>query len=400
MNIFWFLKAGEDHFSVSATRMALKGERRLLALLATTVIVFVAWANWAELDQVTRASGTVIASSKTQLVQSQEGGVLSTLEVREGDRVAKGQVLVRLDKTQAETSFLESEAKQAALLAAIGRLRVEMFGGEFQFAPLLDSYPAFVANEMELYKRRQQALEQELSSLKQMVELARRELELNKPLQKMGDVSSAEIIRLERQLADAQAQITNVRNRFFRDAQTELNKLEEELASIDQQVAQRQNRLEQTLLVSPSDGIVKNISVTTEGGVIRPGEKILEIVPVDDALVIEAKVSPADIAFITVGDNASVKIDAYDYTVYGDLDGVLTYISADTLLEQQDGREEPFYRIQVTTQGRRFNGALKRELDILPGMTSTVEVKTGRSTVFSYITKPLIKTLSESLGER
>jgi len=207
-------------------------------------------------------------------------------------------------------------------------------------------------------------------------------------------------LRLERQLADLKAQETNTKNAFFKDAQEELGKFEEELASVEEVLNQRKDKLDQTVLYAPVNGIVKNISINTEGGVVRPGEEILQIVPVDDVLVVEAKVSPADIAFINRGLPATVKIDAYDYTIYGDLAGTLTYISADTLQEQRESDEEPYYRIQVRTENNRFSGDFGKALEILPGMTASVEVKTGSNTVLHYLTKPLVKTLAESLGER
>jgi len=265
---------------------------------------------------------------------------------------------------------------------------------------MLGAYPKFVANQKELFLKRQSALGEELEALVKMAQLVKDELLLNKPLLKTGDVSKTDILRLERQLADLESQKTNIRNKFFQDAQAELSKYEEELAGVEQQLAQRKNKLEQTTLYAPVNGIVKNISVNTEGGVIRPGEEILQIVPIDDALIIEAKVSPADIAFVRTGLPATVKIDAYDYTIYGDLTGTLTYLSADTLTEERQNGEDPYYRIQVRTENNRFSGDIAQALEILPGMTASVEIKTGSNTVLHYLTKPLTKTLAESLGER
>lgn len=400
MKIFWFLQSPDDHFQSSATRAEVSGSRRLLWLVMMVVGSFFGWAQWATIDQITRAPGEVIASSKTQVVQSQEGGILATLSVREGDRVKRGDVVAVLEKTQAESAYLESKAQKAGLLAAIARLRAEVLGIDLQFDPILDAYPTFVANQRALFQKRQSALDEEIQSLKDMERLIESELELNAPLVSSGDVSKADILRLDRQLAEVKANRTKLSNEYFRDSQAELNKLEEELASVEQQMNQRADKLEQTTLTAPVNGIVKNISVTTRGGVIRPGEEVMQIVPVDDRLIIEAKVTPTDIAFVQRDLPATVKIDAYDYTVYGDLEGRLTYISADTLREQTRSDQEPYYRIQVETDGRRFSGSLNKELEILPGMTAMVEIKTGSNTVLSYITKPLIKTLAESMGER
>jgi adhesin transport system membrane fusion protein len=233
-----------------------------------------------------------------------------------------------------------------------------------------------------------------------MAGLLKQELALNQPLLASGDVSRTDVLRLQRQLADLQSQITNKRNKYFQDAQAELGKVQEELAGVEQMLAQRKNQLEQTELRAPLRGVVKNVRITTRGGVIRPGEEVMQIVPLEDDLVIEAKVSPADIAFLKRGLDATVKIDAYDYTVYGDLPGTLTYISADTLNEDLKQNELPYYRVQVKAKGRQFSGRPNEVLEIQPGMTATVEIKTGSNTVLQYLAKPVVKTLSESLGER
>lgn len=369
-------------------------------LTLLTVAGFIAWAYWAKIDQITRAPGSVIASSKTQVIQSQEGGILERMMVKEGDRVERGDPVVYLERTQAESVYLESLAKQAALLATVSRLRSEVLDTSIEFPIELEGYPQFVSNQRELHVKRKSALTEELDALEKMGQLVRDELALNRPLLRTGDVSKTDILRLERQLADLESQQTNIRNKFFQEAQAELGKYEEELAAVKQQLAQRKDKLEQTTLYAPVNGIVKNIAVNTEGGVIRPGEEILQIVPIDDALVVEAKVSPADIAFVSTGLPATVKIDAYDYTIYGDLSGTLTYISADTLTEERQNGEEPYYRIQVRTDNNRFSGDIAKALEILPGMTASVEIKTGSNTVLHYLTKPLTKTLAESLGER
>ena len=400
MKLFWFLQGPDDYFSRGETRRSLRGPRWILFLMFLTVGAFLGWSQWAKIDQITRAPGEVIASSKTQVVQSQEGGILERLAVKEGDRVARGDIVAVLERTQVESAYLESMAKKAGLLATIARLRSEVFGTTLVFDPILEAYPGFVENQRQLFAKRQSSLNEEVGGMESVAALIKQELALNRPLLKTGDVSRADFLRLERQLAEMKSQITNVRNEYFRDAQSELNKLEEELASIEQQLKQREDKLKQTTLTAPVNGIVKNISIATEGGVIRPGEEIMQIVPVDDRLIIEAKVTPADIAFVQQGLPATVKIDAYDYTIYGDLDGRLTYISADTLREQTQSEQEPYYRIQVETEGRRFNGKFTKELEILPGMTAMVEIKTGTNTVLSYIIKPLVKTFSESLGER
>lgn len=366
----------------------------------TSVAVFLSWAWVAEIDQVTRAAGSVIASSRTQVIQSQEGGTLDELLVREGDIVERGQLLARLDKTRAEAAYLETRARAAGLAASVARLQAEVFSTYPNFPPEVVDYPQFRENQLALLAKRRDAIDEEIGALQAMAALVSEELAMNRPLLASGDVSRSEVLRLERQLAELRAQMTNKRNKYFQDAQAELNKAQEELAGVEQTLAQRKSMLDQTELRAPMHGVVKNIRITTLGGVIRPGEDIMQIVPLEDDLVIEARLEPADIAFVRQGLPATVKIDAYDYTIYGDLPGRLTYLSADTLREDLRQNEQPYYRILVRTEGRKFSGRPGADLDILPGMTATVEIRTGSSTVLQYLTKPVTKTLSEALGER
>ncbi len=264
----------------------------------------------------------------------------------------------------------------------------------------MKDYPEFLHNQRSLLSKRRAAINEDVAALQAILGLIRQELEMNRPLLASGDVSRTEVLRLERQAADVQAQITNRRNKYFQDAQAELGKAQEDLAAVEQTLAQRRNQLDQTELKAPMHGVVKNVRITTQGGVIRPGEEVMQIVPLEDDLVIEAKVTPADIAFIKTGLDATVKIDAYDYTIYGDLPGKLTYISADTLSEDLRQGEQPYYRVRVRSSGRRFSGRPEADLEIQPGMTALVELRTGSNTVLNYLTKPVVKTLSEALGER
>ncbi len=363
------------------------------------VAAFVAWAQWAEIDQITRSTGQVIASSRNQVIQTPEGGVIEELAVREGTSVKRGQVLVRFDKARTEAAYLETAAKVAALRAAVARLNAEVLDTEPVFPRELQAYPDFRANQLALYKRRQQALKAELGGLQQSLKLVNAELDLNLPLLKSGDVSRAEIIRLQRQVSDMEAQIVNRSNKFLQDAQTELAKAQEDLSGALQTLAQRHEQLSYMETRAPMDGVVRNVRLTTRGGVARPGEEIMQIVPMDDELIIEAKVRPADIAFVKPGLPASVKLDAYDYTIYGALAGEVRYISADTLGEEAKGNEPPYFRVQVKTSVSSLAKGRER-IEIQPGMTATVEIRTGKQTVWRYLTKPITKTLSESLGER
>ena len=360
-----------------------------------------AWAYVSEIDQVTRATGQVIASSRSQIIQASDGGVLIDLRVKEGVKVKQGDLLARLDSTKVKAAFLETEARCAGLQAQVARLRAEVLNQKPAFDPELKRrYADFVDNQTILYQRRREALDAEIRIYKESLDLVQRELEMNLPLLGAGDVSQTEILKLRRQASELQGQMTNRRNKYFQDTQAELAKAEEDLAGANQVLAQRKNQYEQTELFAPVDGVVKNVRITTKGGVVRAGEEVMQIVPLDDDLLVEAKLKPADIAFVKRGLPAQVKIDAYDYTIFGALNGTVTYISADTLDENLRQGEMPYYRVQVRTTGKSLKNRPEELMEIQPGMTATVEIKTGVNTVLKYITKPLVKTFSESFGER
>lgn len=362
--------------------------------------LFLTWAYYAEIDQITRAQGQIIPSSRTQIIQAPDGGVIEKLLVREGAEVDRGELLVRFDQTKAEASYREAEFKVAGLSATVARLRSEVFGGEPIFKPETLQFPEFRQNQTDLLRKRRESLESEIRAIERMKVLAQRELDMTKPLLKTGDVSMAEVLRLERLVAEQEGQVTNRTNKYQQDSQSELNKLEEELAGAKESLIQRKNLLDNTELRAPVNGTVKNVRVTTRGGVLRPGDELMQIVPVDDALIVEAKVKPSDVAFLKPDQDVVIKIDAYDYTIYGSLEGKLTYISADTLNEDVKQGEQAYYRVQVKTESPRFNRRPNENLQLQPGMTATIEIKTGGNTVLKYLLKPVIKTLNESLGER
>jgi len=400
VNLFWFLKSVNANSSDSRLHGELKQSRWVLRVTAIAFFSFLIWSYTSEIDQVARAPGVIIPSSKIQVIQSKDGGVLKALPVRAGDEVAAGQIIAQFDQTDAQADYQEALAKVAGLQASMSRLNAEIFGVEPNFPESTKAYPQFVKSQLALYVKRKAALQQEVAALEEILSLVREEISMNEPLLAQGDVSQTEILRLKRQEAEFVAEITNTRNKYFQDAQAEFNKTEEELESVRQALVQRKRQLRQKTLVAPVRGIVKNIRVTTEGGVIRPGEDVMEIVPIEDDFIIEAKLSPADIGFVSLGQSAAVKVDAFDYTVYGDLNGSLTYISADTLDEQSPQGNIPYYRIHVRTKGKNFTGKPNDDLQILPGMTATVEIRTGKNTVLNYLLKPIAKTLGESMGER
>jgi adhesin transport system membrane fusion protein len=401
MNPLWFFRSAEaSQNERQRLNEELRGSRWVLWAVFVALCSFFIWANFSEIDQITRAQGSVIPSSNVQLIQSKNGGVLKQLPVSVGDIVDQGQIVAQFEETTAEADYQEAKAQVAALSAAMSRLTAELFGASPEFSELANEFPHFVRSQKSLFDRRQSAKGDEIKNLDAILALVREEIEMNEPLLANGDVSKTEILRLQREEAELVAKRGKISNDYFQATQAEYNETEEEFERVSQLLIQRQIQLDGTTLNAPVKGIVKSIRLTTVGGVIRPGEDVLEIVPLEDDLMIEAKVAPQDIGFLRVGMDVSVKIDAYDYTIYGDLNGVLSYISADTLEENTQRGDVPFYRVHVRTQGRKFSGRPDAELQILPGMTATVEVKTGKNTVLSYLLKPIVKTLRESMGER
>jgi adhesin transport system membrane fusion protein len=373
----------------------------LTACCGLAVIGFIAWASWAQIDQITRAQGQVIASSRDQIIQAEELMTIDAVLVKEGAKVKRGQPLVRFERTRAEANYLESLSKERSLQAAVARLHAEVYGGAPMFPKEINDYPDIRASEKLLFQKRRAAVDDEVAAMTKSLQYVQDELDINLPLLASGDVSKAEVLKLQRQVADIQGQITNRRNKYLQDSQTDLSKALEDLAGVEQVVAQRKDQLDHTIILSPVDGIVRNVRITTPGGVARAGDEIMQIVPIDDQLIVEAKVKPKDIAFIKRGLPAKIKLDAYDYTIYGTLSGKVAYISADTLNDDsRPGTEQPYYRVQVETDGSDLARSGNRRIDVQPGMTSTVEIKTGSNTVLRYLTKPITKTVTESLGER
>lgn len=365
------------------------------------LVLLIVWSLWAELDQVSRAPGQVIPSGRVQLVQSNEGGVITDILVREGDIVEEGELLVRLDDVSIRAAVDEARGKVASLMSSMTRINAELFNRPLNFPEEVEDFPEFKANQTLLYRRRRQALSDQLSSLNDMLRLARQELAMNEPLVATGDISEAEFIRLQRGVVDIESQIVNVQNTYTQDLQTEYTMTEEELVSAREILAQRQESLRATELRAPTNGIVKNVRLTTIGGVLRASDEVLTIVPSGDTLIVEAKVSPADIAYVRKGQSASVKFDAYDSSIYGAAEGEVTYISPDTLTEQTGEGDLVYYRVYVSVDTSPMKSPNpSEEIEIQAGMTASTEILTGKNTVFNYILKPIRKTLEQSLTEK
>ena len=381
--------------NVSETRSSAVIWISLLAL-----ICFLVWASQAELEQITRAPGQIIASGRTQVIQASDGGVLQALLVKEGDTVERGQVLALLDRQKLRAAYQETRSRELALHATVARLNAEIVGNEPAFPADTEGYPQFRANQLALLQKRRASINEETASLRKLLELAQRELAMTAPLVSTGDVSQADVLKLERQVADLQAQITNRQNKYMQDTQADLSRAEEELAGVQQMLAQRADLLSRTELRAPMRGVVKNIRMTTIGGTLKPTEELMQIVPIENELLVEARIRPTDIAFIHTGQTASVKIDAYDYTLYGWLEGKVSYLSPDTLTEDLKQGEQAYYRLQVRADDKSFARNTKQAIQLQPGMTVTVEIKTGKNTVLRYLAKPIVKTMREAMVEK
>lgn len=368
--------------------------------LFVLIIPFISWANYAELEQISHATGNVIATTKTQEIQSANDGVIEDILVSEGQHVKKGDLLIRLEKSQYKAAYDSTIAKVAALQATLVRLRAEVYGNPLIFPAIVKEFPEFVSTQTELFHRRQLALNDEISAVNDSLVLVQHELDLNLPLVKSGDVGAAEVIKLKRQIADLKGQMLNKKNKYFQDSQAEMTKAEEELSTKEQELADKSVTLDRSVIVASMDAIVKNIVITTKGAKVKPGDVILELVPSGDELIVEAKLNPADISFVKVGQKAAVKLDAYDYSIYGIFNGKVKYISPDTLVEKTSQGDRYTFRVWISLDTKELMAKNGKTIEIAPGMTTQVDIVTGSRTVLSYLTKPITKTLSESFHER
>jgi adhesin transport system membrane fusion protein len=375
--------------------------RWTLRVLVLGLVALVAWAAVGKVDQVTRAQAQVVAPSRTQFVQSADGGVITQLHVKEGDTVHAGQLLATLQKERASAAVSDSQGKVAALRITLTRLQAEVYGKPLKFAPELLSYGEYIRNQTDLYTKRRQAIDDDLSALRSMLELAEKELRINQQLVASGDVSQAEVLRLERSVADVRAQMTNRRNKYFQDAQAEMTKAQEDLASQTEMLRDRTQVLEHTELVAPASGIVNNIRINTVGGVVRAGDTVMDILPTGADLIVEAKISPADIAFVSVGQTAGVRIDAYDSSIFGALKGEVTYISPDVLTEETRMGPMSYYRARIVIREAELKGRnAAAAIHLRPGMSAQIDIKAHERSVLQYLSKPITKSLSLSMGER
>lgn len=371
----------------------------LVALVGLALLVsLVAWSRFAILEEVTTGQAQIVPSGKVQVVQSLEGGIIAALNVKEGQVVEAGEPLAVIDPTRAESSFNEVEQRRRALLATAARLRAEASGRPLAFPSDIAADGDLTSYERETYRLRRQAVDQSTTALNDSITLMRRELAITEPMSARGLVPEVEVLRLRRQINDAQMQMIERTNRYRADAGTELSKIESELAQVSEVATGRKDAVERTVLRAPVRGTVKNVQVTTIGGVVQPGAAVLEIVPFRDVMLVEARIRPSDVAFIRPGQKATVKLEPYNYLVYGSLSGTVETVSPDTLREERREGTEAYYRVLVST-GQSELVHKGKALPIIPGMTGTIDILTGRRTVFDYFLRPLMK-VEEAFRER
>jgi adhesin transport system membrane fusion protein len=358
------------------------------------------WAYNFEIERSIRTQGQIVSADKTQIVQSPEAGVIEEIKFKEGAIVKKGDLLIVLEKERAKASYTDTLGKVSALKATLCRLQAEVYDKPLVFSKDLLQYKEFVSNQTDLYKRRKQAIDEDIATLNESLSFATEELQMNKNLLKTGDVGKLEILKLQRQITDMKGQIAAKKNKYFQDAQAEMTKVQEELSTQEQTLLDRKQLLEHTTLISPMDGIVNKINFTTIGAVVKPGDEIVELLPTESDLIVEVKIQPIDMSHLVKGLKAIIKLDAYDFSIYGAMIGEVDYISSDSLTEQGRNGDTIYYKAKIRIKEKEFRNKFANQIQINPGMTVTVDIKTGSRTVLEYITKPITKTISESLSEK
>ena len=398
------LKEGDARYlsQLRAAQIVEDTPRITWALYLMLIIVFTAisWSAIARVDEVTRADARVVPDGREQVIASLEGGLLRELYVREGMQVQEGQELVQLDPTRFEAQQNEGQAKRLALKGTVARLIAEASGRALKFPPDVIASTSIVVAETEAYGARKYALDAAVAANQRSVALVMRELGVSEAMSAKGLMSDVEVMRLRRQVNDLQLQSQERVNKFRQDASTELVRVQTELALLDEQLAGRADVLRRTVLTSPVRGLVKNIRAVTIGGVISPGAPIMEIVPLSSRMLVEARIKPKDIGFVRVGQAVEVKLAAYDYTTYGGVKGKVEYISPDALGETDRGAspDQTYYRVLVRGERSTLKQGSK-PLPVLPGMTGTVEVRTGERSVLDFMLRPMLKS-REAFKER
>lgn len=374
------------------------GASRIIIISVLLFILLGVWAWFGTLDEVSTGTGKVVPSSREQVLQSMDGGIVTEVLVHEGDKVEAGQIVARLDPTRSESNVGESAARYRASLASSVRLNAEVNDLPLVFPDSLKAWPELIASETRLYKSRRAQLNDSASDIQDALVSVNKELAITQRLAKSGAASNVEVLRLQRQKSDLQLKITDLRSQYYVQAREALSKANAEVDMLSAIIKGREDSVSRMTVRSPMRGIVKNIQVTTIGGVIPPNGEMMEIVPVDDHLLIEARLSPRDIAFIHPGQRALVKVTAYDYAIYGGLEGEVETISPDTIQDKVKP-EIVYYRVFIRTHQDYLVNKAGHHFSISPGMVATVDIKTGQKTIVDYLIKPFNRA-REALRER
>ncbi|ENU16526.1 HlyD family efflux transporter periplasmic adaptor subunit [Acinetobacter lwoffii] len=370
----------------------------IIWIIGIGLLVLLSWAWLFKLEEVSTGTGKIIPSSKEQVIQSLDGDILTTLNVKEGEIVERGQVLAQLDPTRFESNVGESESLLVSSRATSARLRAEVTGAPLVFPEEVLKYPKLVKEETALYQSRRANLQESVAGLEQALLLVQQELEMTAPLVAKGAASEVEVLRLKREANDLRNQMNDIRNQYYVNAREELSKANTDVETQQQVVRGKSDTLSRTVFKSPVRGVVKEIDVMTLGGVIPQNGKLMTIVPLDEKLLVEARISPRDIAFIRPDQEALVKITAYDYSIYGGLNGKVAMISPDTLRDEVK-QDQFYYRVYIRTDSDKLSNNAGQEFNITPGMVATVDIRTGSKTVMDYLIKPFNKA-KEALRER
>lgn len=403
-----------------------------------TMTIFILWASFTQIDEITRGAGEVVPSGQNQMVQNLEGGIVKKIMVKVGDSVVKGQPLLKIDNVMTEAQNDSTTIKAMELMAKMIRLEAESEGKAFQVNPeIKKQMPSLFANEESLYVSRQQQYsakirslqdqkqkeqelkenEQKIIHLKQSESLINEEVNMMKPMVEQGVKSKVAFMKLQREqsriaeelssaqnaiprikasISEAENNVQEAQSEFRNSAKKELNEVTAEAMRIKESAKALGDQIDRTLVRSPINGVIQKIYIHTVGGVIKPGEDLIEIVPTDDTLWLEVKIKPSDIAFVYPGQKAVVKFTAYDFAIYGSLDGEVVHISADTT---EDEKENTFYTIHIKTDENHL-GTAEKPLKIIPGMTVNVDILTGKKSVMDYILKPILKARQYTFTER
>ena len=370
--------------------------------LFIVIIPMLIWANFAELEQKSTTRGIVIAADKTQKIQAPIDGVVESIAVKEGQKVKEGDILVVLEKEQNQASLDAAASKVAALKAKILRLNAEVYGKELIYpAGFLErAYHEFIATQENLFLLRKKALEDQVSSIASALALKEKELASNEKLVESGDIGANTLLKIGSQVIDLKGQILNIKNKFLQAAQEEMTQIEEELSIRKEMLTEKRVTLDRSEVVSHMDAIVKEIIITTKGAKVRPGDVILELVPLGQERIIEVKLLPSDISYVKAGQEASVKLDTYDFSIYGSFAGRVEYISPDTIVERTSRGDEYFFKVLVSLDQDDLFTKQGTAINVTTGMGAQVDIITGKRTVLHYLTKPIIRVLDESFTER